>query len=230
MANNKNSEHLHFRYGICSNDNCSRGKAKEIQQVFSRRDFVCSECGGPLNECPPPKSWWDKNGKWVIIALIVLLVGGLGGYFWLNNNDKKKDPVVELPQNARDSIKVESKTTDSLEQQPKVQDNVQEDSVKLELKEEIKDEEEKEEKTVVKPKNPKHGTVNLGYGVYTGDLKNGKPHGYGKIRYTKQHKIVSSQEYMAFPGDIYEGEFRDGRVSGSFGYWYHDGIQTAIKP
>lgn len=74
-----------------------------------------------------------------------------------------------------------------------------------------------------------YGTVNLGYGRYTGDLKNGQPHGHGTITYTQSHKIVSSKDFVANPGDTFEGDFRDGRIS-SIGYWTHDGNQTAVKP
>ena len=73
------------------------------------------------------------------------------------------------------------------------------------------------------------GTVNLGYGKYTGDLKNGKPHGWGTITYTKSTKIVNSKDFVANPGDTFEGEFRDGKISGQ-GYWKHDGNQTVVKP
>lgn len=73
------------------------------------------------------------------------------------------------------------------------------------------------------------GTKNLGYGIYRGDLKNGKPHGHGIITYTKQHRIVSSKDFVANPGDRFEGDFRDGQIE-SIGYWYHDGQQTGIKP
>lgn len=74
-----------------------------------------------------------------------------------------------------------------------------------------------------------HGTVNLGYGTYTGDLKNGKPHGHGTIKYTKSHKIVPSKEYVASPGDTFEGDFRDGVPSGGIGYWTHNGDMKGIK-
>lgn len=73
------------------------------------------------------------------------------------------------------------------------------------------------------------GTVNLGYGTYHGDLKNGKPHGYGKITYKKNTRIVPSKDFVVNPGDTFEGEFRDGRISG-IGYWSHNGNQTAVKP
>lgn len=86
-------------------------------------------------------------------------------------------------------------------------------------------------KATVTPKtNPNYGTVNLGYGTYTGDLKNGQPHGHGTIVYSTNHKIVNSADYVAKRGDKFEADFRDGRVSGGIAYWYHDGDITAINP
>lgn len=73
------------------------------------------------------------------------------------------------------------------------------------------------------------GTVNLSYGTYTGELKNGKPHGYGTITYNTSCKIVSSKDFIANPGDTFEGEFREGKISG-LGYWKHGGNTTAVKP
>lgn len=75
-----------------------------------------------------------------------------------------------------------------------------------------------------------YGTVNLGYGTYKGELKNGQPHGHGTITYRRSQRIVSSQDYVAQPGDTFEGEFRDGRINGGIGYWRHDGDITAIRP
>lgn len=73
------------------------------------------------------------------------------------------------------------------------------------------------------------GQVRLPYGTYVGSLRNGKPHGHGKVTFTRSFTLSSSQGYVASPGDVYEGDFRDGRPAGCFGYWYHDGNQTAIK-
>lgn len=85
--------------------------------------------------------------------------------------------------------------------------------------------------TVNKPKTtPPGGSINLGYGVYYGESKNGKPHGYGKIVFKRTHRIISSKDYVANPGDTYEGEFRNGVPSGGMGYWKHDGDITAVKP
>ena len=74
------------------------------------------------------------------------------------------------------------------------------------------------------------GSLNLGYATYTGQTKNGKPHGKGKLVYKQARKIVASQSYTAAPGDTYEGQFRDGKVSGGPGVWTHNGVQTQINP
>lgn len=74
-----------------------------------------------------------------------------------------------------------------------------------------------------------HGKIDLGYGIYVGDLKNGKPHGHGVITYKTARKIVDSKDFVAQPGDEFEGDFRNGRIS-SLGYWKHNGNQTAVKP
>ena len=82
-----------------------------------------------------------------------------------------------------------------------------------------------------KPAKPQNGYVsnyNLGYGTYTGDIKNGKPHGHGTIIYRSSHAITSG--IMASPGDKYEGDFRDGRISGGIGYWTHNGNMKTINP
>jgi len=85
--------------------------------------------------------------------------------------------------------------------------------------------------TVSKGKTPPPvGPLNLGYGLYYGDTKGGKPHGYGKIVFKRTHRIISSKDYVANPGDTYEGEFRNGQPSGGMGYWKHDGDITAVKP
>lgn len=74
------------------------------------------------------------------------------------------------------------------------------------------------------------GRVSLGYGSYYGELKNGVPHGHGTITYTRSTRIVNSKDFQAQRGDKFEGEFRNGKISGGMGYWYHNGDITAVKP
>lgn len=72
--------------------------------------------------------------------------------------------------------------------------------------------------------------INLGYGVYRGETLNGKPHGHGVITFKRTHRLISSKDYIAEPGDKYEGEFRNGQISGGMGYLYHDGDIIGVKP
>lgn len=58
------------------------------------------------------------------------------------------------------------------------------------------------------------GTVNLGYGKFSGSLKNGKPNGMGTLRYTTAH-IIDSRDpkgRMAEAGDYVTGEWKDGKL------------------
>lgn len=59
-------------------------------------------------------------------------------------------------------------------------------------------------------------------GTYTGDMKNGKPHGHGTLKYSRREKVVPSANHYAEPGDTYEGDFRNG-VPSAGGYLKHNG-------
>lgn len=218
MVRSGNSEHVRFRYGMCLNDEkCSKAKSKEIQTVSARKEFVCEECGKPLRECPPPANGKKTKLIAIIIAVIAIVaVVVISLLKWGHTNPTKTEPVGEPDGQPAviDSLENSNKSTQDTSSAGKTIVGQPQDSE-------------------VKPEPPVingRGTVDLGYGSYTGDLKNGKPHGFGKIKYTQRHKIVSSQDFVANPGDEYEGEFRDGLVSGGIGYWYHDGNQTAVKP
>lgn len=55
------------------------------------------------------------------------------------------------------------------------------------------------------------GTVSLGYGTWTGGLKNGKPNGQGTIRFTSSHSI-SGCSSMAESGDYADAYFENGQL------------------
>lgn len=77
--------------------------------------------------------------------------------------------------------------------------------------------------TISKGKNPNptgdgsgkryKGTLNLGYGRYSGDIVDGKPDGAGVLTYTKQQKVVSTKDVVAEPGERIEGVFENGKAS-----------------
>ena len=183
MATSNRGERLRYRYGICLNDNCSKCKSKEVQQIAARKELVCEECGKPLRECPPPKTGPSKKLIMAIAAGVVAALVAVGIVFIPRGGSDADNTVVN------DTIE---KTAPAVVDTPPVK----------------KDEPKKVDPA---PLNGR-GTVNLGYGKYTGDLKNGKPHGWGTITYTKSTKIVNSKDFVANPGDTFEGEFRDGKI------------------
>ena len=217
-------------------------------------EMVCPKCKKKLIECPPPPPstpiWKYAAGGCLALAVCV------GGYFGisslLNSSDTPKSVVEEnkgavntpeqLPQTA-------PKPKGKQQEEPKAQP--EDDGEKL-VEQTLKNKEAAEAeaaakaKAEAKKKKPQTagtktpattttapeaaGSLNLGYATYTGQTKNGKPHGKGKLVYKQARKIVASQSYTAAPGDTYEGQFRDGKVSGGPGVWTHNGVQTQINP
>lgn len=198
------------KVGTCVNIDCDNYK-QEVE-VEPGGEFECPLCHQPLREKtsgPAPDPNPRKRIILIVAAVLVLGGGGYGLYAYLNG-DKKSETVVEQPKPV--SPETPKDTATVAPEEPKAATP--------------------EPKPVAsKPAVPQNGrgTVDLGYGTYTGDLKNGKPHGYGTITYKKEQKIVPSKDFVAQPGDTFEGEFRDGRISG-LGYWNHDGNKTAVKP
>lgn len=198
------------KVGTCVNIDCDNYK-QEVE-VEPGGEFECPICHQPLREKatgPAPDPNPGRRILLIVAAVLVLGGGGYGLYSYLNG-DKEPETVVEQPKPVAPETPKDTATV--APEEPKV--------VTPEPK-----------RVDPKPATPqtRRGTVDLGYGTYTGDLKNGKPHGYGTITYKKEQKIVPSKDFVAQPGDTFEGEFRDGRISG-LGYWNHNGNKTAVKP
>ena len=68
---------------------------------------------------------------------------------------------------------------------------------------------------------PKPTKGNLGYGTFTGPMKNGQPNGSGTLRYTSSHLIDSRDPKgrVALPGDYVIGEWKNGKLIQ--GRWYN---------
>ena len=57
-----------------------------------------------------------------------------------------------------------------------------------------------------------NGTLSLGYGTWTGEIKNGKPNGRGKIVFTSSHRIDRSTREIANPGDYFIANYDNGHL------------------
>uniref|UniRef100_UPI0040258080 Ig-like domain-containing protein n=1 Tax=Segatella hominis TaxID=2518605 RepID=UPI0040258080 len=69
--------------------------------------------------------------------------------------------------------------------------------------------------------DPNPGSKKLGYGTFTGPIKNGQPNGSGTLRYTSSHLIDSRDPKgrVALPGDYVIGEWKNGKLIQ--GRWYN---------
>ena len=244
----RKSERRIQKYGKCMNEKCENYR----QALPVTGEMVCPKCKLKLIECPPPpppKPIW-KYAAGGCLALAVCVGGYFGISSLLNSSDTPKSVVEEnkgavntpeqLPQTAPES---KGKQQEETKAQPE-DDGEQLVEQTLNNKKAAEAEAAAKAKAAAKKKKqqtststktttetpPPAGSINLGYATYTGQTKNGKPHGKGKLVYKQARKIVASQEHTAAPGDTYEGQFRDGKVSGGPGVWTHNGVQTQINP
>lgn len=236
---------IRYNWGVCTNRDmdgngtaCPKCASKEKIKILASHDFVCPECGERLQKVQAPKTFMDKYKNLLIGAGVLVVAGGIGAGIALSGGNESKPvntpadsdttvvntpkpapvpaaaPASDMPTPAPTTAPSENATTESKPQTKATS------ATKTPTKQNTTERES--------ARNG-YGTVNLGYGTYRGDLKNGKPHGHGIITYSTSHRIVSSKDYVAGPGDTYEGEFRDGRPA-SIGIWKHDGETTGVKP
>ena len=210
------------KVGICTNP-LDKEHFGEEQEVELGKPFVCEFCGRPLT----PASASGKKGtgkkKLLIGAVIVLVLVAGGVAFSLSGGPSQP------AQPASDS---QSEVTQEVAPAPAETPTEAEPEAVAEPEAAAQVEPEAPVEVTPAAADPAftgRGTVKLPYGTYTGDLKEGKPHGYGTITYTKSQKIVPSQKFVAQPGDTFEGDFRNGKISG-LGYWTHQGNKTVVKP
>lgn len=210
MAERK-TDRMRFRYGKCLNENCEKGKSKEIIEVPTRKDFVCPECGKNLFECAPPK----KPSKTPVIAICAIVAAAAvgTGIWWMC-----KPSGERLETTVAEGTIVTEKETEAMGK-----DSIQEEQVTSVpvVEQKAIAVEKKEPKTSVRESQPTSSEHKLSYGVWKGGWKNGQPHDtHGTMKYTSNHLIDSRdpKQRMAEPGDYVIGEWSNGKLVQ--GVWY----------
>lgn len=56
------------------------------------------------------------------------------------------------------------------------------------------------------------GTLSLGYGTWTGGIRNGKPDGSGRLTFTSVHRVDRSTSYEALSGDYFIATYDNGNL------------------
>lgn len=205
MAQNNNM----VKKGRCLNvGNCNKANTKEIIEVKVGEDFECPECKGELIEVKP-----SGTPIWMYILIGVAVVAiGVGIYFSMSNKQK---PLVGGTGDTTVVDSVGIHIIDTIPQNPEP---------------EIEGEDFKTDgSTTVDTTGgiDKTTTVNgivtkdLGYAVWVGKMKNGKPHDVqGSLTFKSSHIIDSRDEKKrtASAGDKVIGTFEDGHLT--HGKWY----------
>ncbi len=193
--------------GKCTNiDGCDKAFNNEIQEVDCM-NFVCEECGKPLEEIKAkPRKKIPIKRIGVICGLIIilaLLVWGIVKMLSVSN-----PPEVKVP----DSVTQDTAFVDTTNiSKPVVSDMTHDTIVKETVVHDtivVKKEEKKEHKTAVgpSPTQQNKGELNLGYSVYNGPISNGKAHGSGgTLRFTRSYTIdlkqLSGEQVEVSSGD-----------------------------
>lgn len=237
MTNNRSGNHLKYRYGICLNDNCEKCKSKEKQQILAHKDFVCSECGKNLRECPPPPPPinWIKIiciavGVIAVAALVWWIIGAMSS----DSDSPVSDTVMEQPVETAGDAAAEQARLDSLakvEAEQRVADSIRAkqvqdsiDAAKAAPEKSVKD--SPKETSTLPASGPKMPTVS--FGVYSGPA-NGLG---GEIKVTKaytldlrtpNHDVIELQ-----PGDIIKNvQIKNGELKA--GMWQRGSERRAFN-
>ncbi len=137
----------------------------------------------------------DNKLRWIIFVLAGLLVIGLGYLIYNHFFNKSEDSSTGPNPIVIDTSKVNVDTLMVTEDTPKVTEDTPKVSVDVPKKQ-------------PNPPAPTKGTLQLGYAVWEGSVLQGKPHGLGKMTYKEAHPIGNGE--TAQPGDVIEGNFRNG--------------------
>lgn len=57
-----------------------------------------------------------------------------------------------------------------------------------------------------------NGTLNLGYGTWKGGIKNGRPHGRGRLTFSESHTVDRNTSYKAAAGDYFVANYDNGSL------------------
>ena len=185
------------KYGVCLNDKC--GNYKVIQEIM-HGDFECPECKKKLSPCAPPKKKKKNKLPMVIGCAVVAVAVIVGCIMMLTRKHAELGNQTEV---------IVADTLTTIEQPAADLSQATEPTVVRDTVVVV------EEISVPAPKpNPANGSLRLSYGTYVGDIKNGYPHGQGRLTYSTARQINRNdvKGRTANAGDYVIGEFFNGFV------------------
>lgn len=193
--------------GVCKNyDECDLAAGKEVQEA-EKTNFVCSECGKTLYPVKEAAGSGANSKNKLIMGAVaaVVVVAGAGIYFGFFQGNGDTTTVVDTAQ--VDPVELSDASVDSAPVE-NTEETVQP---------------AKNGTAAKQPVSAKAGVVtkDLGYAVWVGKVKDGKPNDVqGTLTFKSSHVIDSrdDKERVASPGDKVIGTFENGHLTQ--GRWY----------
>lgn len=201
-------------YGICTEaEKETIFQESDIEEVDGK--FVCPKCGQELEEI---KKKPGANWK-IIISVLFAIAIVIAAFFVIkqsscgnNNQDPDREKAI-IDSLRRDSIRRDSLRIDSLKRAARL------DSLKIDsltrastidslMIDSLKNNQRKREST----------RYSLDWGIYEGQMRNGKPNGIGVVTVTKTYYIdlkdMSSRKVKVTKGDVIKGAiFKNGKLN-----------------
>lgn len=233
MANNR----IRYNWGVCTNRDadgngtpCECCASKERQRVLASHEFVCRVCKEPLQKVQAPKSFAEKYKGFLIGVAAVAVIGGAGAGIALSGGDEEKQQAstenTAKQDQAQDTAAVASTQTASANSSPKHEGSPT--TVTKEEQTKVVVEKHQTTTTQASSSSASSGSKDLGYAIYRGGLKGGKPDDVnGRLTFKSSHVIDSRDPKgrVAEAGDYVIGEFSEGHLVQ--GIWY--GSDNVVK-
>ena len=203
------------RKGICLNiGNCAKANSKEEITVNIGEEFVCPDCGGDLVEVKPA-----KRSKGLLIGGVVLVLAIIAAIAYNMSTTKNTSPGGGSGPYGTDTTEIDPTKIDTTEIDTTEIGPTKIDTTEVNKTKPTTSSTGKNEGTVVSESSVV--TKDLGYAIWTGKMKNGKPHDtQGILKFKSSHVIDSRDDKgrIAGPGDRIIGVFEDGHLTS--GKWY----------
>ena len=202
--------------GVCS-------KANKVQIITDDdAELICPECGEPVElvkDEPQPEALKGNKAKMMAciagaILLIAIIVGCLIAFSGGGDEKSQFSTADSTAADSTETAKPDTVTvvkTDTVKQVDTVTvEKVVEKQVSVAAKAKTS-----APKATAAPKTStasSNGTLRLSYGKYSGAIKNGYPHGQGRLTYTRSRQINrnDAKGRTANAGDYVIGEFYNG--------------------
>lgn len=180
-------------------------------------------------DSPDIMDWVKKIGIGLVLVVVLYLSYRVIRFFIVHPNTNQTEQTdTDSTQTQKDSTAIKQQEA---QDKKNVEDVEKEKSDGANTKDDKTDESGKADKNsentgITRPVKPtpvtptvEHsssysGTLDLGYAVWTGNIKNGKPDGYGTLRFKRSHRIEAFDPdgNVAEAGDVVNGSFSNGHM------------------